>query len=126
MRKKIGILLLTGVLFGSSVLNVQAGVVQPKGTCPYCYSFFNSFCDKNYFLYLSGEHKPLFKDPCFARYYRSYGGYKCMNLVCEEYGYIGSAGWHECKEEHESCGLGTYNVCGFNGGVLPTVRDLQK
>lgn len=117
MKKKIGIFLMVGLLSVGSALNVAAAA-QPRFLCsnPNCSNNgqgMSSFCYKDYQLYTSGEHKVFLGDPCFARYYRSHGGYRCK--ACMQIGLYGN---HDCKEEHESCGLGIYIICPYSGGLI--------
>lgn len=120
MKKKMCIFLAAGMLMAGTALNVTAAEVQPRYTCtnPECTGgYMRSFCEKDYQLRFSGTHKRWpWSEPCMARYYTSFGGFKCFS--CGVYGPVGR---HDCKEEHESCGMGIYNVCPYNGGVTREV-----
>ncbi len=75
-------------------------------------------CNQDKVLLDQGEHSYGFlgRKKCYAKYYKSRGGYVCpwcgavevwMDTIDGGYAY------HLCYESHDSCSKGQYDVCPF-------------
>ncbi|MBR5993150.1 MAG: hypothetical protein IK018_05050 [Lachnospiraceae bacterium] len=74
-------------------------------------------CGQQKILLDSGEHSYGFlgRNKCYAKYYKSRGGYVCPTCFAVEEWKDSNGGYlyHLCYESHSKCSKGEYDVCQF-------------